>query len=79
MGLIMGRGVFYALSGIAVGVIGAAVLRRVLESQLYGISALDPRVFVLVPLTLLAVAALACFIPSLRATRVDPAELLRIE
>ena len=79
MGLIMGRGVFYALSGIGLGVIGAAVLRRVLESQLYGVSALNPQVFILAPLTLLAVAALACFIPSLRATRVDPAELLRIE
>ena len=79
MGLIMGRGVFYAVSGIGLGVIGAVVLRRVLESQLSGVSALNPQVFILAPLTLLAVAALACFIPSLRATRVDPAELLRIE
>lgn len=79
MGLIMGRGVLYALSGIALGVIGAAALLRVLESQLYGISVLDPWVFIFVPSILLAVAALACFIPSLRATRVDPAELLRIE
>ena len=79
MGLIMSRGVSYAVSGIALGVLGAAALRRVVESQLYGISTLDTGVFILVPLTLLAVAALACFIPSLRATRVDPGELLRIE
>ena len=61
------------------GVAGVSALRRVLESQLYGISALDPRVFILAPLAQLAVAVLACFIPSLRATRVDPGELLRIE
>jgi ABC-type antimicrobial peptide transport system permease subunit len=79
MGMIMRRGVSYALVGVVLGVAGAAALRRVLESQLYGISALDVPVFTLVPLILLGVAALACFLPSRRATRIHPAELLRIE
>ncbi len=79
MSLIMRRGVSYALTGIVLGVVGAAALRRVLESQLYGISALDPRVFILVPVILLGVASLACFLPSWRATRIHPADLLRIE
>jgi predicted permease len=79
MTLIMGRGVGFALIGVVLGVIGAMALGQVVESQLYGVSALDLRVFVLVPLALLAVSALACFIPSRRATRIDPADLLRIE
>lgn len=79
MGLVMRRGVSYAVAGIVLGVAGAAALRRVLESQLFGISALDVPVFVLVPLILLGVATLACFLPSRRATKIHPADLLRAE
>jgi putative ABC transport system permease protein len=45
---------------------------------LYGIAALDARVFVVAPLALLGVAALASFVPARRATKLDPADLLRI-
>ena len=79
MALVMGRGVRLALAGIVLGVIGAVALRQIVASQLYGLSALDLRTFILVPLVLFGVAAFACFVPALRATRIDPADLLRIE
>ena len=79
LALILRRGVALALVGIVLGGLGAAAARRVVAGQLFGVSALDPRVFVLVPLLLLGVALLACFLPARRATKIDPAELLRAE
>jgi putative ABC transport system permease protein len=79
MGLIMRRGVAYAALGVFLGLLGSSVLGRLVESQLYGVTARDLGVFVSVPLTLLCVAALACFVPSRRAARIEPAELLRVE
>jgi putative ABC transport system permease protein len=52
---------------------------RILQSQLWGVSAFDPGVFVLAPLTLLAAGLLACYLPARRATRVDPLVALRYE
>jgi putative ABC transport system permease protein len=77
--LFLRRGAWLALTGVALGVAGAVVLREIVASQLYGVSSLDARVFTLVPVGLLAVALLACLIPSRRATRVHPADLLRLE
>lgn len=77
--LVMGRGVRLALEGIALGVIGAVALRQVVASQLYGVSPLDLHVFLLASGILMGVAVLACFIPAQRATRIQPAELLRTE
>ena len=68
-----------AVTGAVLGVAGAVVLRRVLASQLYGVSPLDLPVLVLAPAVLLCVAALACFVPARRATHADPADLLRVE
>jgi len=79
MNLVMGRGMLLAVTGAVLGVAGAVVLRRVLASQLYGVSPLDLPVLVLAPAVLLCVAALACFVPARRATHADPADLLRVE
>jgi predicted permease len=79
LNLVLGRGVRLALAGIVLGVIGAVVLRQAVASQLYGVTALDPRVFVVASLILFSVAALACFVPAQRATRIDPADLFRRE
>jgi len=77
--LIMQHGVQLALAGVAAGVIGAVALRQILASQLYEISALDLRVLLLVPVALLVVALLASLLPAWRATKIDPADLLRTE
>jgi putative ABC transport system permease protein len=50
-----------------------------LLSQMHGISATDPLTLVTVSLLLMTVALLACYIPALRATRVDPLDALRYE
>ncbi len=65
--------------GVGVGVIVAVASTRVLSTMLYGISALDPLVFVATSLTLLAVGALASYVPARRASLVDPVESLRGE
>jgi putative ABC transport system permease protein len=59
------------------GVVGAIALRQVVASQLYETSALDPWVLVLVPLTMLAVTAVASYVPARRASRIDVTAALR--
>jgi predicted permease len=73
------QGVTLALAGVLLGVGAAFALRRVVASQLYGLAALDPVVFALSAVALFAVAAFGCLVPAIRATRLDPAHLLRIE
>jgi predicted permease len=76
---VLGRGLKMSLIGIAVGGLGAAALTRFLSSMLFGVTPLDPLVFASVPALLVVVAMLASGIPSLRASRVDPLEVLREE
>lgn len=63
--------------GIGVGFAGAILLRRVLASQLFGVSATDPVTFVGAGAVLGLVAVLATLVPALRATRLEPAKILR--
>jgi putative ABC transport system permease protein len=77
--LILGRGLLLAAIGAAGGVGGALWLTRVMETLLFSVSRTDPTTFVAVPLTLIVVAALACYIPARRAMRVDPVVALRGE
>jgi putative ABC transport system permease protein len=65
--------------GLAVGLLGALVLARVLGSQLYGVGAVDPMTFIGTPVILGAVALLASWVPARRAARVDPLVALRSE
>jgi predicted permease len=68
-----------ALAGVAVGLIGALALSRVVASLLYQVNAVDPVTFVAVPALLCAVALLASWAPARRATRVDPLIAMRAE
>jgi ABC-type antimicrobial peptide transport system permease subunit len=71
-------GVRLAVWGAALGVTAAWFVASLVSSQLTGVSAHDPLTFIGVPLALLLVAALACYIPARRAARVDPATALRV-
>jgi len=77
--LIVGQGLSLALIGVGVGLAGAFGLTRLLSSLLFGVSPTDLSTFVVIALLLTGVAAMACFIPALRATRVDPMRALRHE
>jgi predicted permease len=66
-----------AIVGVAVGVVGAMALGRVIRSQLFGVSVTDPLTFGAVILMLLASAAAASYLPARRAAAVDPASALR--
>ena len=65
--------------GVSIGTLGSAAITRLIQSQLFGVSPLDPVVFIAVALLLLLVSQLAGLIPSRRASRVDPAVALRYE
>jgi ABC-type antimicrobial peptide transport system permease subunit len=67
------------VAGLAVGVAGAAGAAQLLRSVLFGVSAYDPLAFIAAPLLILAVAATAAFLPTRRASRVDPVAVLRSE
>jgi putative ABC transport system permease protein len=77
--LILGRGMTLAAIGAAIGLGAALWLTRVMEALLFSVSRTDPTTFIVVPVTLIAVAALACYLPARRAMRVDPVVALRID
>jgi putative ABC transport system permease protein len=77
--LVMKQGLRWVVVGIALGISGAFVLTRLMESLLFGVTTTDPLTFVGVPFVLAAVAFLANLIPALRASRVDPIKALRYE
>ena len=76
---VLGDGLRLSLIGIAIGLVAAHGLTRVIESQLYGVAPTDPVTFTAVAAVLLAVALLASYLPARRATRVDPMQALRYE
>jgi putative ABC transport system permease protein len=76
---ILGSGMTLAVAGAAIGVGGAYWLTRVMESLLFSVSRTDPVTFIVVPVTLIAVAALACYLPARKAMRVDPVIALRAD
>ncbi|MBI4873690.1 MAG: FtsX-like permease family protein [Acidobacteria bacterium] len=77
--LVVRQGLALTLAGIAIGLAGAVALTRLLASLVFGVSTTDPVTFAGVALLLLAVAAAASYVPARRASRLDPAEVLRAE
>ena len=67
------------MTGVAIGLVAAAIGARALAAQLYGIGPLDPVTFALVPAMLLAVALAASLLPARRAARLDPVAAMRRE
>jgi predicted permease len=77
--LVLSHGLKLTLIGAVLGILGAFVATRAITSVLYGVSATDPLTFVLVSGLLIGVALVACYVPSRRATKVDPLVALRNE
>jgi predicted permease len=77
--LILRQGMILTFIAMAIGLPAAFALAGVLSSFLYGIRPHDTMTFTIVPLFLAAVAFFACWVPALRATRVDPQSALRYE
>ncbi len=77
--LVLGQGGRLALIGGALGLVGAALLTRLLRGLLFGVSALDPVTFAGVALMLAGVALVAAWLPATRAMRVDPLVAMREE
>ncbi len=77
--LVLQQGLWLTGIGIAVGLLTALFLTRLLQSLLYGVGVTDPLTFASVALLLTAVALLACYLPARRATKIDPMIALRCE
>jgi putative ABC transport system permease protein len=77
--MVIGQGLRRVAIGIFIGLVGSLALTRIIASLLFGVSATDPLTFAGVALLLVMVALVACFIPALRAAKVDPMIALRNE
>ncbi|MGA2102565.1 MAG: ABC transporter permease [Candidatus Sulfotelmatobacter sp.] len=75
--LVMKEGGKFALAGIALGLVGAFFLAKLLAAQLYGVSTVDPMTYISVSVLVAIVTLAACFVPARRAMQVDPMVALR--
>ncbi len=78
-GLILKQGMVPAAIGVGAGLLGALFLMQLMKSLLFHVAPFDPVTFVIIPLFLLTISALACYLPAFRATRIDPTVALRTE
>jgi putative ABC transport system permease protein len=79
LGMVLGQGLRLAAAGVALGLVGAMALSRVLQGLLFGVGPTDPLTFAAVAAVLVLAAVGACLLPAQRAARVDPLSALRTE
>jgi len=77
--MVVRQGIVLTVAGIVAGTLFAALLTKLLTSLLYGTSPTDLLTFTAIPVVFLLVAAMACFVPALQATSIDPLTALRQE
>jgi ABC-type antimicrobial peptide transport system permease subunit len=77
--MVVGSGVRLSILGVAIGVVGALLATRALASLVYKVSTTDPLTLTATGALLVGAAALASWVPALRATRLDPSVSLRAE
>jgi putative ABC transport system permease protein len=77
--MVLRQGLGLTAGGLALGLVGALALSRLLTTLVYGVNPSDPRVLGIAALVLALVSVVACLIPAIRATRVDPIDALRSE
>jgi putative ABC transport system permease protein len=75
--MVVWRGMSLTLIGVALGLVAALALTRVLKNLLFSVSATDPMIFTLIALLLFGVALIASYIPARRAAKVDPIRVLK--
>jgi putative ABC transport system permease protein len=79
LGLILRHGIWMTATGLAIGLLGALGLTRLMATLLFGVGAWDPLTIASVTGILICIGMLACYVPARRATKVDPIGALRYE
>jgi putative ABC transport system permease protein len=79
LAMLLRRGMRTAVAGLMLGMVPAYALARLMRSAIWGVTLDAPALFIAIPLSLLAAAALAIYIPARRGTRIDPLQALRGE
>jgi predicted permease len=79
LALVVRQGIVLAVAGVAIGLVGALALTRLMAGLLYGVTPTDAATFGVIPILLILVAVLASYIPARRAARVNPVVSLRCD
>jgi putative ABC transport system permease protein len=79
LALVVGGGMKLAVIGVAIGLAGALALARLIATMLFDVTPFDPTSYLLTAVVLLAIAAIACYLPARRAMNVDPLVAIRME